>query len=255
MGDETVKRSSGAPLAGRKLFVDPAASDREIVGELIQRAGGVVTNELGGDIYAVVTPDITSGPAAEHAERVGLPLLTPTAAVTQIVEELERASAVEAVVSVTGLEPEITLPSAPSPPPANLIPPAAAQPHRPPAPPPQTFAPPAPQPAGPAGMPMAPAGYGMPTAGPTTAGGSPALQYAIASYAAQGFHLEVNNGQQAVMAKPARVNHAAYFLIGIFTCGLVWLLWLLAAVTAKDTRVILTAMPDGQIDAQFRHGK
>jgi len=56
----------------------------------------------------------------------------------------------------------------------------------------------------------------------------------------QGGRVESQTDYTAVIVKGKPVNHLLHFLIGVFTCGLWWIAWLIIAITGGEKREMLT---------------
>ena len=57
--------------------------------------------------------------------------------------------------------------------------------------------------------------------------------------ASSGVRVESDSGYQAVLVEGRRVNHLLHFFVGIFTCGLWWLVWLFFGITGGERRYVV----------------
>lgn len=67
---------------------------------------------------------------------------------------------------------------------------------------------------------------------------------------ANGARIESQGDFQAVVVRGHRVNHLLHFLIGIFTLGLWWLVWLVIAITGGEKRQMITVDQFGNVFVQ-----
>jgi hypothetical protein len=72
----------------------------------------------------------------------------------------------------------------------------------------------------------------------------------IQSAVVQGGRVESQSDTMAVIVTGHRVNHLLHFLIGIFTCGLWWIVWLILALTGGERRQIITVDEFGNVSVQ-----
>jgi hypothetical protein len=77
------------------------------------------------------------------------------------------------------------------------------------------------------------------------------LNQALMAKAAAGFRVESQSGQQAVVVKPAVVNHAVHAILSLITCGLWLVVWLIVALSAKDLRQIIYVDDFGNVSEHF----
>ena len=78
-----------------------------------------------------------------------------------------------------------------------------------------------------------------------------ALAQAIASaVVAQNARVESQSEFQAVLVTGQPVNHLLHFLIGVFTCGLWWVIWLILALTGGTKRQLMYVDEWGYVRAQ-----
>lgn len=56
----------------------------------------------------------------------------------------------------------------------------------------------------------------------------------------QGGRVESQSEFQAVIVTGKPVNHLLHFLVGVFTCGLWWIAWLIIAITGGEKRQMIT---------------
>lgn len=73
------------------------------------------------------------------------------------------------------------------------------------------------------------------------------LAQAVAREVAAGYRVESQTGIMAVLVKGRRVNHLLHFLIGIFTIGLWWIVWIFLVITGGEKREVLTVDDYGNI--------
>jgi hypothetical protein len=67
---------------------------------------------------------------------------------------------------------------------------------------------------------------------------------------AGGARIESQGDFQAVVVRGHRVNHLLHFLIGIFTLGLWWLVWIVLAITGGEKRQMITVDQFGNVFVQ-----
>ena len=58
----------------------------------------------------------------------------------------------------------------------------------------------------------------------------------VTHHVAQGARVESESDYQAAMVTGNKVNHPLHFLIGVFTCGFWWIVWLMIALTGGEER-------------------
>jgi hypothetical protein len=73
------------------------------------------------------------------------------------------------------------------------------------------------------------------------------LNQALMAKATRGFRVESQHDFQAVVVKPANVNHVVHLIVTLLTCGLWLLVWLIIAMSAKTTRMIMYVDEFGQV--------
>lgn len=73
------------------------------------------------------------------------------------------------------------------------------------------------------------------------------LAQAVAREVAAGARVESQTGIMAVLVKGHRVNHLLHFLVGIFTVGFWWIVWLILIITGGEKREVLTVDDYGNI--------
>lgn len=56
----------------------------------------------------------------------------------------------------------------------------------------------------------------------------------------RGGRVESQSDTNAVVVVGKPVNHILHFLIGVFTCGLWWIVWLILAITGGEKREMIT---------------
>ena len=62
---------------------------------------------------------------------------------------------------------------------------------------------------------------------------------AVAREVMTGARVESDAAYQAVLVKGARVNHLLHFIVGAFTCGLWWIVWIYHAIAGGEKRYIV----------------
>ncbi|HSS41279.1 MAG TPA: hypothetical protein VLK37_01870 [Solirubrobacterales bacterium] len=67
---------------------------------------------------------------------------------------------------------------------------------------------------------------------------------------ANGARIESQGDFQAVVVRGHRVNHLLHFLIGIFTLGLWWLVWIVLAITGGEKRQMISVDQFGNVFVQ-----
>lgn len=73
------------------------------------------------------------------------------------------------------------------------------------------------------------------------------LSKVIAQQMRTGVRIESQTDSQVVLAWGGKVNHVAHFLIGLLTFGIWWLVWLLLALRAQESKRLITVDEYGQI--------
>ena len=66
----------------------------------------------------------------------------------------------------------------------------------------------------------------------------------------RGGRVESQSDTNAVMVTGKPVNHLLHFFIGVFTCGLWWIAWLILAVTGGEKREMITVDDWGNASVQ-----
>ena len=74
-----------------------------------------------------------------------------------------------------------------------------------------------------------------------------ALAAAIQDKVRHGWRVESRSDFNATLVRGRRVNHLLHFLIGLFTFGVWWLLWILITVTGGERRQALTFNENGKV--------
>jgi hypothetical protein len=111
------------------------------------------------------------------------------------------------------------------------------------------------------GVPSAPGAYTVPGPGMP---GAPMLQGPISpearkqalaaniasAVAAQNARVESQSDFQAVLITGQPVNHLLHFLIGVFTCGLWWIVWLVLVLTGGAKRHLVQVDEYGNVRVQ-----
>lgn len=72
----------------------------------------------------------------------------------------------------------------------------------------------------------------------------------IQSAVVQGGRVESQSEIMATIVIGRRVNHLLHFLIGVFTCGAWWLVWLLLALAGGERRQLITVDEFGNVTVQ-----
>lgn len=62
--------------------------------------------------------------------------------------------------------------------------------------------------------------------------------------------VESRSDYQAVLVFGSKPNHILHFLIGIFTLGLWWIVWLLIALSSGETHRMITVNENGQVSTR-----
>jgi len=73
------------------------------------------------------------------------------------------------------------------------------------------------------------------------------LAQEVARAVAAGARVESQSDFMAVVVKGKRVNHILHFLIGIFTLGLWWIVWLIMALTGGEKRNMIQVDEYGNV--------
>lgn len=66
------------------------------------------------------------------------------------------------------------------------------------------------------------------------------LAQAIQAQVVGGSRVQSQGDFQAVLIKGHRVNHALHAIIGLFTFGLWWIVWLVLAITGGEKRTVVS---------------
>jgi len=66
----------------------------------------------------------------------------------------------------------------------------------------------------------------------------------------QGGRVESQSENMAVIVTGKPVNHLLHFLVGVFTCGLWWIAWLVIAITGGEKRQVITVDEFGNVLVQ-----
>lgn len=77
-----------------------------------------------------------------------------------------------------------------------------------------------------------------------------ALARAIHTQVAQGARVESQGDYQAILVKGHRPNHLLHFVIGIFTLGLWWFVWLGVVVLGGERRMSVNVDEWGNTNVQ-----
>jgi hypothetical protein len=59
--------------------------------------------------------------------------------------------------------------------------------------------------------------------------------------------IESQGSGQAVIVFGSKPNHLLHFLIGVFTCGAWWIVWLILALTQKESRRLISVDEFGEV--------
>jgi hypothetical protein len=73
------------------------------------------------------------------------------------------------------------------------------------------------------------------------------LAAAIQTQVCPGMRIESQSDSQAVLVFGRAPNHILHFLIGLFTLGAWWLVWLILALSNRERRRLLTVDESGSI--------
>jgi len=65
-----------------------------------------------------------------------------------------------------------------------------------------------------------------------------------------GMRIESQTDTSAVLVFGSTPNHVLHFLIGVFTLGLWWIVWLIIALTNRERRRMITVDEDGHVGSQ-----
>lgn len=91
---------------------------------------------------------------------------------------------------------------------------------------------------------------GLPQTEKTDAERKALLANTLQGQVANGARIESQGDFQAVVVRGHRVNHLLHFLIGIFTLGLWWIVWLVIAITGGEKRQMITVDQFGNVFVQ-----
>ena len=73
------------------------------------------------------------------------------------------------------------------------------------------------------------------------------LAQVVAQHVAGGARVESQTDYQAILVMGKPVNHLLHFLIGLLTCGLWWIVWIVLAVSGGENRYVLAVDEWGHI--------
>ena len=73
------------------------------------------------------------------------------------------------------------------------------------------------------------------------------LAQVVAQHVAAGSRVESQTDYQAILVTGKNVNHLLHFLIGLFTCGAWWLVWLILAFATGEKRHVIAVDEYGYI--------
>ncbi len=76
------------------------------------------------------------------------------------------------------------------------------------------------------------------------------LQQAVQAEIARGGRMQSATPYSAVIVYGQPVNHLLHFLIGVFTVGLWWIVWLILAITGGEKRKMVSVDESGQVVVQ-----
>ncbi len=76
------------------------------------------------------------------------------------------------------------------------------------------------------------------------------LAQVIQAQVVSGGRIESQSDFQAVIIKGHKVNHVLHFIIGLFTLGFWWILWIVFAVSGGEKRQIVSVDEFGNILVQ-----
>ena len=69
----------------------------------------------------------------------------------------------------------------------------------------------------------------------------------VVTAVAFGARIEWQSDTMAVLVSGQRVNHLLHFIVGLFTLGLWWLVWILLAIFRGENREVITVDDYGNI--------
>lgn len=74
------------------------------------------------------------------------------------------------------------------------------------------------------------------------------LAMSVTQWVSQGWRVEMQTDNQAVLVKGHRPNHLLHFFIGLFTLGLWWVfVWIPVAIFVREQRRTITVDPWGRV--------
>ena len=76
------------------------------------------------------------------------------------------------------------------------------------------------------------------------------LQAVVQAEVVRGARIESQTDTLAVIVHGGRVNHLLHFLIGVFTFGGWWLVWLLLAILGGEKRYLITVDESGNVSTR-----
>ncbi|MPZ23675.1 MAG: hypothetical protein GEU28_09040 [Dehalococcoidia bacterium] len=72
----------------------------------------------------------------------------------------------------------------------------------------------------------------------------------VAQAVASGARVQSQSDAMAVVVRGSRVNHLLHFLVGVFTLGIWWVVWLVIAVTGGEKRQMIQVDEFGNVLVQ-----
>jgi hypothetical protein len=75
-------------------------------------------------------------------------------------------------------------------------------------------------------------------------------QHVASAVATQGARVESQSDFQAVLVTGKKVNHLLHFLIGLFTLGLWWIVWIILAIVGGEKRHLIQVDDYGNVRVQ-----
>ena len=72
----------------------------------------------------------------------------------------------------------------------------------------------------------------------------------VKAAAAAGYRIESQTHEMAIVVSGKPVNHLLHFLIGVFTLGLWWIMWIILAVGGGEKRWMISLDEHGNVTKQ-----
>ena len=101
-----------------------------------------------------------------------------------------------------------------------------------------------------AGEAVSPAQPGIPGRVPDEVRKAALAQHVASAVATQGARVESQSDFQAVVLTGQKVNHTLHFIVGIFTCGIWWIVWLILGLTGGEKRHLVQVDEYGNVRIQ-----